>query len=59
MLQQILTLKEKTKQKKKQKKNMPTLVHSAAGVQQSIGLKGYANQYKVVLGTSAIILMSS
>lgn len=28
-------------------------------VQQSIGLKGYANQYKVVLGTSAIILMSS
>lgn len=30
-----------------------------AGVQRSIGLKGYANQYKVVLGTSAIILMSS
>lgn len=28
-------------------------------VQPSIGLKGYANQYKVVLGTSAIILMSS
>lgn len=40
-------------------KNMPMLEHSAAGVQPSIGLKGYANQYKVVLGTSAIILMSS
>lgn len=54
MPQLILALKEKTKQK-----NMPMLEHSAAGVQQSIGLKGYANQYKVVLGTSAIILMSS
>lgn len=28
-------------------------------VLQSTGLKGYANQYKVVLGTSPIILMSS
>lgn len=27
-------------------------------VQQSTGLKGYVNQYKVVLGTSTIILMS-
>lgn len=37
---------------------MPAPKHSVE-VQRSIGLKGYANQYKVVLGTSAIILMSS